>query len=112
MKIIIFESQYNKTIDRLISYYLVPHENKKMKNFYDSIFWVKDGEIVAEIETYDEKIYINGRTIGQSISQMLGISNEEMEDHLRSWFDKRGLSEFKLNVSDLNGLRWSFARNY
>jgi hypothetical protein len=39
MKYIITESQYNKAIDKFITYHLEPHEEKTSKKYPDSIFW-------------------------------------------------------------------------
>ena len=50
MKYIITENQYSNTIDKFISYQFEPHEEKRTKKHPKSLFWVKDGEIIAEIE--------------------------------------------------------------
>ena len=57
MKYIITESQYDNLIDRFITRQFEPHENK-FSDEYPSLFWVndkevtfwvKDGEVVAEV---------------------------------------------------------------
>ena len=47
MKYIITESQYGNTIDKFITYQFEPHEEKRTKKHSESIFWVKDGEVIA-----------------------------------------------------------------
>jgi hypothetical protein len=53
MKYIITESQYGNTIDKFISHQFEPHKEKRTKKHPESIFWVKDGEVIAEIEKSD-----------------------------------------------------------
>jgi hypothetical protein len=51
MKYIITESQYNKLFDRYISREFDGVEKKTLSTKYQySIFWIKDGNIVAEIK--------------------------------------------------------------
>jgi hypothetical protein len=50
MKYIIKESQYNNAIDKFISYQFEPHEEKRTREYPESIFWVKDGKVIAEIK--------------------------------------------------------------
>ena len=59
MKYIITESQYNKAIDKFISSQFNNFEKKKNRKYRDSIFWVKNGEVIAEIKGSDF-FYIKG----------------------------------------------------
>ena len=43
MKYLIKESQYNNAIDKFISYQFEPHEEKRTREYPESVFWVKDG---------------------------------------------------------------------
>jgi hypothetical protein len=67
MKYIIKESQYNNAIDKFISYQFEPHEEKRTKKYPESIFWVKEGEIIAEIEK--SKYFWVNRQIWMNINE-------------------------------------------
>ena len=86
MKYIITESQYNNTIDKFITYIFEPHEEKRTKKYPDSIFWVKDGEVIVEIEK-SEYFYVNYKIWG-NISSMLSLEYDETQHVIKTWLEE------------------------
>jgi hypothetical protein len=86
MKYIITESQYNKSIDKFITYIFEPHEEKRTRKFPDSIFWVKDGEVIAEIEK-PKYFYVNYK-IWDNISSMLSLEYSETQQVIKDWLEE------------------------
>lgn len=86
MKYLITESQYNKAIDRFITYQFEPHKEFTMKNDVGSIFWIKDGEAVAEI-TSSGRFWVRF-DIWNFISNMFSLENSEVESVIRKWLEE------------------------
>ena len=74
MKYIITEQKYNKAIDKFITYQLEPHEEKVSENHSDSIFWIKDGEIIAEVNKKWDYFFLH-HVIWETISIMFSLEN-------------------------------------
>jgi uncharacterized membrane protein len=86
MKYIITESQYNKAIDRFISYQFEPHEENTSKKYPDSIFWTKNGRIIVEIENSEYFWVIN--EIWTNISSMFSLEYEETQEVIKYWLEE------------------------
>ena len=86
MKYIITESQYNKAIDRFITFELEPHEVKTSKKYPDSIFWVKDGEVIAEIEN-SEYFYLD-YNIWDKISDLFSLEYDDTQSVIKHWLEE------------------------
>ena len=86
MKYIITESQYNNTIDKFITYIFEPHEEIRTKKFPDSIFWVKDGAVIAEI--LQSKYFYVSYQIWRSISVMFSLENDETQQVIKDWLEE------------------------
>jgi hypothetical protein len=86
MKYIITESQYNKAIDKYITYQLEPHEEKKVSRYPDSIFWIKDGEVIAEIRKSGDFWLQFG--IWNTISAMLSLEYNETKRVIKDWLEE------------------------
>ena len=86
MKYIITESQYNNTIDKFITYIFEPHEEKRTKKFPDSIFWVKDGEVVAEVK--ESAFFWVNHQIWRSISLMFSLNHTETRQVIKDWLEE------------------------
>ena len=86
MKYIITESQYNKSMDRFITYQFEPHEKKTFKNEPKSIYWLKDGEVVAEIEN-SKKFWVRF-DIWNIISKMFSLEHTETQSVINEWLEK------------------------
>ena len=86
MKYIITESQYNKVIDEFITHQLEPHKEATSKKFLNSIFWVKDGEIIAEIEK--SKYFWVDYKIWRTISRMFSLEYEETQEVISEWLEE------------------------
>ena len=86
MKYIITESQHNKIIDKFITYQFEPHEVKKSSEYPDSIFWVKDGEVIAEII---EKLeyFLADYQIWDTISSMFSLGDIEVQQVIKDWLE-------------------------
>lgn len=97
MKIIITEQQLHKTIDAFITYKLEPHEEKKAKKYRDSIFWVKDGEIVAQVFSswkYRGGVFYVWSPIWTEVGNMFSLGHNELRNVFREWFKKHYGFEF------------------
>ena len=86
MKVIITESQYNRAIDLFITYLLEPHEVRTIKKSPNSIFWVKGGEIIAEIKK-SEYFWLDYH-IWIRISEMFGLDYEETQSVIKVWLEQ------------------------
>ena len=86
MKIIITESQYNNAIDRFITYQLEPHEEATSKEYLGYIFWVKDDEVIAEIEK-SEYFWVKTH-IWDTISRMFSLEYEETQEVIKEWLEE------------------------
>jgi hypothetical protein len=86
MKYIITESQINKVIDKFITYQFEPHEVKKSSEYPDSIFWVKDGEVIVEIE--DSDYFWVSPQIWENIRSMFSLKYSETQQVIRDWLEE------------------------
>ena len=94
MKYLIKESQYNNAIDKFISYQFEPHEEKRTREYPESIFWVKEGEIIAEIEK--SKYFWVSPQIWRTIMSMFSLEDTETQQVIKDWLEEhyglRGLT--------------------
>ena len=86
MKYIIKESQYNNAIDKFITHQLEPHKEKRTKKHPESIFWVKDGEVIAEIKK-SEYFWVN-RQIWKNINFMFSLEYDETQQVIKEWLEE------------------------
>jgi hypothetical protein len=86
MKIIITEQQYNKAIDKYLTYVFEPHEEITYDDEPDSIFWVKDGDIIAEIENL-EYFWIR-ENIWEKIYFLFSLKGEDIQQVIKQWLEK------------------------
>ena len=86
MKYIITESQYGNTIDKFITYQFEPHEEKRTKKHPKSVFWVKDGEIIAEIEK--SKDFFVSPQIWKNIMSMFSLEYVETQQVIKEWLEE------------------------
>ena len=94
MKYIITENQYNNTIDKFITYIFEPHEEKRTKKYPESIFWIKDGVVIAEIQN-SEYFFVNYK-IWDNITLMFSLEYDETQQVIKDWLEEhyklRGLT--------------------
>jgi uncharacterized membrane protein len=86
MKYIITESQYSKSIDKFITYLLEPHEEKRTKKYPDSIFWIKDGEVIVEIK--NSKYFWVSYQIWMNIMNMFSLEYTETQQVIKDWLEE------------------------
>jgi len=86
MKYIIKESQYNNAIDKFITYQFEPHEEKRTKKHSESIFWVKDDEVIAEI-TNSKYFWVNDQ-IWKNINFMFSLEYDETQQVIKEWLEE------------------------
>ena len=86
MKYIITENQYSNPIDKFISYQFEPHEEKRTKKHPKSVFWVKDGEIIAEIEK--SKDFFVSPQIWKNIMSMFSLEYVETQQVIKNWLEE------------------------
>jgi hypothetical protein len=106
MKYIITESQYNNTIDKFITFSFEPHEEKRIEEYPDSIFWVKDGEVVAEVK--ESVFFWVSHQIWRNISLMFSLKHTETRQVIKEWLGehyKLG-SLSPLTLTDDNPVSW------
>jgi hypothetical protein len=96
MKYIITENQYNNSIDKFITYLFEPHKEKRVKKSPESIFWVKDGEVITEIKK--SKYFWVHPQIWRSISLMFSLEYDETQQVIKDWLEEHyklgGLTPF------------------
>jgi len=86
MKYIIKESQYNNAIDKFITYQLEPHEEKKTNKYPESVFWVKEGEVIAEIRN-SEYFWVSPQ-IWNNIKLMFSLKSTETQQVIKDWLEE------------------------
>ena len=86
MKVIITESQYNRAIDRFITYLLEPHEERTLEGYPNSIFWIKGGEVIVEIKKTG--YFWLRYTTWIRISQMFGLDYYETQSVIKVWLEE------------------------
>ena len=86
MKVIITESQYNRAIDRFITYLLEPHEERTSEKYPESLFWVKGGEVIVEIE--NSAYFWLRRMIWDRISEMFGLDYAGTQSVIKVWLEQ------------------------
>jgi translation initiation factor 2 beta subunit (eIF-2beta)/eIF-5 len=85
MKYIIKESQYNNAIDKFITYQFEPHEEKTKKHS-ESIFWIKDGEVIAEIK--ESAVVWVSHQIWMNINVMFSLEYDETQQVIKDWLEE------------------------
>ena len=100
MKYIITENQYNNSIDKFITYQFEPHEEIRTKKFPDSIFWVKDGKVIVEIEKTN--FFWVSNQIWRSISLMFSLKHTETQQVVKDWLEEH----YKLGSLKPRPLGW------
>ena len=86
MKYLIKESQYGNIIDKFITHQFEPHKEKRTKIYPNSIFWLKDGEIIAQIENPDY-FWINPQ-IWTNIMSMFSLKHTETRQVIKDWLEE------------------------
>jgi len=86
MKYLIKESQYNNAIDKFITHQLEPHKEKRTKKYPESIFWVKDGEVIVEIEK-SEYFWVSPQ-IWRNINFMFSLEYDETQQVIKKWLEE------------------------
>ena len=113
MKVIITESQYNRAIDQFISYLLEPHEERINEEYPDSIFWIKGGEVIAEIKKTG--YFWLRYTTWNRISEMFGLDYDDTQSVIKVWLEQhynlggltplRRVAPYLLRWNNIMGLR-------
>ena len=85
MKYLIKESQYNNAIDKFITHQLEPHEEKTKKHS-ESIFWIKDGEVIAEIK--ESAVVWVSHQIWMNINVMFSLEYDETQQVIKDWLEE------------------------
>ena len=86
MKYLIKESQYNNAINKFISHQFEPHKEKRTREYPESIFWIKDGEIIAEIEK--SKDFFVSPQIWKNIMSMFSLEDTETQQVIKEWLEE------------------------
>jgi len=86
MKYIITESQYSNTIDKFISSQFNGFEKKTFQYYSKSIFWVKDGEVIVEIE--NSEYFVVRKTLWSMISNMFSLGYDETQKAISLWLEE------------------------
>ena len=96
MKYIITESQYNNSIDKFITYLFEPHEEKRTEEHPKSVFWVKDGEVIVEIQK--SGYFWVSPQIWNNITLMFSLEYDETQQVIKDWLEEHyklgGLTPF------------------
>ena len=87
MKYIITESQHSNVIDKFITYQFEPHEVKKSPKHPKSIFWIKDGKVIAEINKRSDNFWVDYQ-IWNTISSMFSMEYNEIQRVMKDWLEE------------------------
>ena len=87
MKYIITESQHSNVIDKFITYQFEPHEVKKSPKYPDSIFWVKDGEVIVKINERTDDFWVDYQ-IWEDIKSMISLDYNETQQVIKDWLEE------------------------
>jgi len=113
MKYFIKKSQYNNAIDKFITHQLEPHKGKRTKKYPNSLFWIKDGKVIAEIEK-SEYFWISHQ-IWMNIMNMFSLeSSDKIRQVIKNWLEEHyklgGLTP--LEESEYKQLSWENITNW
>ena len=86
MKVIISESQYNRLVDSFITFLIEPHEAKIIPKYPNSIYWVKDGEVIVEIANH--KYFWLHYRIWKQISDQFGLGYGDIQLVIKVWLEQ------------------------
>jgi hypothetical protein len=89
MKVIITEQQYNNAIDNYITFKLEPHEDRKAKKYSDSIFWVKNDQIVAQVfSSWKNRggVFYVWSPIWTQVGTMFSLEHNELRNVFKEWY--------------------------
>lgn len=86
MKIILTESQHNKVIDKYITFKLEPHEVKYSEQKPNSIFWFKNGEVIANVDKRRNLFWLK-EEIWRSITKLFSLDGIETSHFIKKWLD-------------------------
>ena len=102
MKYLIKESQYNNAIDKFISHQFEPHKEIRTKKYPESIFWIKDGEVIAEIK--ELAFFWVSNQIWKNINVMFSLEYDETQQVIKEWLEEHyglgGLTPAWINFSN------------
>ena len=106
MKYLITESQYNKAVDKFITFQFEPHKEIRKKQTFqypDEITWVKDGRIILKMGL-SETLWVDW-TIWRAIKNMFSLEKEEVREVIKQWMKEHyDLTEITPNGYYLNKL--------
>lgn len=85
MKYLITESQYNKAFDKVISYVFENHREERFNELPESIFWVRDEKIIAEIRNLE--IFIISEDKWNFIKNFTSSNGRKVESILKKWLN-------------------------
>ena len=92
-----------KIIDKFITYQFEPQEVKKSSEYPDSIFWIKNGEVIAEIN--NTKYFWVESQIWNTISSMFSLKHSETQQVIKDWLEENyklgGLTPWKISNTKL-----------
>ena len=88
-------------IDKFITYQFEPHEEKTSKKYPNSVFWIKNGKVVAEIEkskhswviddnwdTISDMFFWVDKSIWEYISDMFSLEYyDETKSIIKHWLE-------------------------
>ena len=98
MKYTITESQYGNIINKFISHQFEPHKEKRTREYPGSIFWIKDGEVIAEI--LNSKYFWVSYQIWSNIMSMFSLEHTETQQVIKDWLEEHyklgGLTPFDI----------------
>ena len=91
MKYIITESQYNKAIDKFITSQFEPHEQEYPVDSPYSVYWIKNGKIIAEVKNKSNmpNLFRIDYSISSIIMNMFGLDGKnEVKTLVKEWYKK------------------------
>jgi hypothetical protein len=104
MKYIITENQYNPLIFEIITHMFEPHEELKSKKHPKSIFWVKNGEVIAKIQNLE--YFLVSNKIWKDIMIEFSFDFDKTQQVLKDW------SEEHYGLGDLTPDNMRYSSHY
>jgi hypothetical protein len=88
MKIVLKESQYNRIVDKYLTSQFEPHEVKTQDSSDTPITttWERNNHVLVEFD--GSNFAWISRVIWSSLQQMFDLSYDEVEYHIKNWFNK------------------------
>jgi len=86
--------KYNRSVDSFISFFLQSHEVKTTREYPNSIFWLYEGKVIAEIQ--NSEYFGMHYKIWDEISDQFGLEFDDTQLVIKTWLEQHyGLGQLE-----------------